>query len=79
MDFLGIGAPELILVLLLAFVIFGPKRIIEMSRDAGKALRSLSRDAASIQRQIEDELSADKTGKPASADKSTPTDSTTTL
>jgi sec-independent protein translocase protein TatA len=79
MDFLGIGAPEIILVLLLAFVIFGPKHIIEMSRDAGKALRSLSRDAASIQRQIEDELSADKTGKPAGADKSTPTDSTTTL
>ena len=79
MDFLGMGAPELILVLLLAFVIFGPKRIIEMSRDAGRVLRSLSRDAAHIQRQIEDELSTDKTGRPSGADKSTPTDTTTTL
>ena len=73
MDFLGIGAPEIILVLLLAFVIFGPKRIIELSRDAGKALRNLSSDAAAIQKQIEEELSADKTGKPPGADKSTPT------
>jgi len=74
MDFLGIGAPEIILVLLLAFVIFGPKRIMEISHDAGKALRNLSRDAASIQRQIEDELSKDNTGKPPGADKSNPLD-----
>ena len=79
MDFLGIGAPEIILVLLLAFVIFGPKRIIELSRDAGKALRNLSRDAAAIQKQIEEELSADKTGKPPGVDKSNPTDRTTIL
>jgi len=79
MDFMGMGAPELILVLLLAFVIFGPKRIIGMSRDAGRVLRNLSRDAVHMQRQIEDELSTDKTGKPPGADKSTPTDSTTTL
>ena len=74
MDFLGIGAPEIILVLLLAFVIFGPKRIVEISREAGKALRNLSRDAASIQRQLEDELSSDKTGQSPGADKSPPTD-----
>jgi len=74
MDFLGIGTPEIILVLLLAFVIFGPKRIVEISREAGKALRNLSRDAASIQRQLEDELSSDKTGQSPGADKSPPTD-----
>ena len=74
MDFLGIGAPEIILVLLLAFVIFGPKRIVEMSRDAGRVLRNLSRDASAIQKQIEEEFSADKTVKPPGADKSTPTD-----
>jgi len=79
MDFLGIGAPEIILVLLLAFVIFGPKRIIELSRDAGKALRNLSRDAAIIQKQVEDELSTDKTGRPPGTDKSSPTDKTTIL
>jgi sec-independent protein translocase protein TatA len=74
MDFLGIGAPEIILILLLAFVIFGPKRIIEISRDAGKVLRNLSRDAAAIQKQIEDEFSADETGNAPGADKSSRTD-----
>jgi sec-independent protein translocase protein TatA len=73
MDFIGIGAPEVILVLLLVFVIFGPKRIVEMSRDAGKVLRSLSKDAAAMQRQLEDEFSTDKPGQPPGADKSTPT------
>jgi sec-independent protein translocase protein TatA len=72
MDFLGIGAPEIILVLLLAFVIFGPQRIIEMSRDAGKALRNLSRDAASMRRQLENALAEDKTDEPPGTDKSTP-------
>ena len=79
MDFLGIGTPEIILVLLLAFVIFGPQRIMGLSRDAGKALRTLSRDAASVQRQLEDELYADKTGQPPGVDKSSPTDRTTIL
>ncbi|MCX6002331.1 MAG: twin-arginine translocase TatA/TatE family subunit [Chloroflexi bacterium] len=74
MDFLGIGAPEIILVLLMAFVIFGPKRIIELSHDAGKALRNLSKNAAAIQKQIEEELYADKTGKPPGAGKSSPND-----
>jgi sec-independent protein translocase protein TatA len=74
MDFLGMGAPEIILVLLLAFIIFGPKRVMEISRDAGKALRNLSRDSASVQRQLEDELSRDKTGKPPGSDKSAHTD-----
>jgi len=63
MDFLGIGSPEIILVLLLAFVIFGPKRIVEMSRNAGRVLRSLSKDAAAMQRQLEDDLSTDKMDK----------------
>jgi len=73
MDFLGIGAPEIILILVLAFAIFGPKRILEISRDAGKALRNLSKDAASVQRQLEDELWADKTVQPPGADKSSTT------
>ncbi len=74
MDFLGIGAPEIILVLLLAFIIFGPERILAISREAGKALHNLSRDAASIRRQLEGELDGDKTGKPPGADKSNPPD-----
>ena len=60
------------LVLLLAFIIFGPKRIVEMSRHAGSVLRNLSKDAVTIQKQLEDELSMDKTGKPPGADKSNP-------
>lgn len=74
MDFLGIGAPEIILVLLLAFVIFGPKRIVELSREAGKALRSLSGQAAAIQKQVEEEFPAPKPAAPPATAKPKPTD-----
>lgn len=74
MDFLGIGAPEIILVLLLAFVIFGPVRIVEMSREAGRVLRNLSKDAGAIQRQLEDELAAPKNAGSPGADKTGNTD-----
>lgn len=65
MDFFGIGPPEILLVLLLVFVIFGPKKLVEMSRNAGKAMRNLNRSAADITRKLEDELTPDnKPGPP---------------
>jgi len=64
-DFFGIGPPEILLVLLLVFVIFGPKKLVEMSRDAGKAMRNLNRSAADITRKLEDEVTTDtKPGPP---------------
>ena len=35
---LGIGAPELILILVIALVIFGPAKLPEIGRGVGKAL-----------------------------------------
>ncbi len=69
MDFFGIGAPEIILVLLLAFIVFGPGRIVEISRKAGRVMRNLSHDAADIQRQLENEFGKDKPGEPVAGDK----------
>lgn len=41
MDFLGIGPLELIFIILIAIIIFGPNDIIKASRTAGKYLRKL--------------------------------------
>ena len=35
----GIGAPEIILVLIIALVVFGPKRLPELGRSVGKGMR----------------------------------------
>jgi Sec-independent protein translocase protein TatA len=41
MDILGIGPLELIFILLLALIIFGPKDIIKASQSAGRFLRKM--------------------------------------
>ncbi|MBC8509720.1 MAG: twin-arginine translocase TatA/TatE family subunit [Anaerolineales bacterium] len=41
MDFLGIGPLELVFVLLIALIIFGPKDIIKAGRTVGRFLRTI--------------------------------------
>ena len=39
MNFFGIGIPELMLILVIALVVFGPERLPEIGRSIGKAVR----------------------------------------
>ncbi|MBI1885531.1 MAG: twin-arginine translocase TatA/TatE family subunit [Chloroflexi bacterium] len=45
MDFLGIGLPELLVVLLVALIIVGPKRLPEAAAQIARAIRTLRRYA----------------------------------
>jgi len=69
MDFFGIGLPEIIFILLIAFVLFGPKRIVEISRTAGNVMRNLSKDASDIQKKLNEELEGEKPGGPGTTDR----------
>jgi Sec-independent protein translocase protein TatA len=69
MDIFGIGLPELVFVLLIGFILFGPKRILEISKTAGKVMGNLSRDASEIQRKLNDELGEEKPGQPSPGDR----------
>jgi len=54
LNFLGIGPAELIFVLVIALIVFGPKRLPEIGRTLGKTMRefrSLSEDLTSQLRQ----------------------------
>jgi len=52
----GIGLPELAVIALVAVVVFGPDRLPEFARQAGRLVRQLRRLANSAQTQLREEL-----------------------
>ena len=56
MDFLGIGLPELILVLIIAAVVVGPKRLPEVAVQLARVIRQLRGYATDVTSQMRGEL-----------------------
>jgi sec-independent protein translocase protein TatB len=54
-----IGAPEVLVVLIVALLVFGPDRMPEMARQAGSWLRDLRRMVANARRDLSDGLGVD--------------------
>ena len=52
----GIGLPELMVIAIVAVVVFGPERLPEFARQAGKFVRQLRNLAQSAQSQLREEL-----------------------
>jgi len=48
----NIGLPELVIVLVIALVVFGPKRLPEMGRQVGKAIREFRSATSDIRSQM---------------------------
>jgi Tat protein translocase TatB subunit len=53
---LGIGLPELILILILALVIIGPKDLPKMARTIGITVRNIKRGLDEFKENLEDEV-----------------------
>ena len=49
----SIGLPEILMILVIALVIFGPKRLPEMGRTIGKSLREFRRAASDLRSELE--------------------------
>jgi sec-independent protein translocase protein TatB len=49
----GMGAGELILILVIALLIFGPKKLPELAKGIGKALREFRRASSDLQEQLQ--------------------------
>ncbi len=52
----NIGMPELILILVLALLLFGPQKLPEIGKQVGKALGEFKRTSNELKRTIEDEM-----------------------
>ncbi|HEV8629390.1 MAG TPA: TatA/E family twin arginine-targeting protein translocase [Thermoanaerobaculia bacterium] len=52
----GIGGPELIFILVLALLIFGPKKLPEIGRTLGKGMAEFRKASTELQRAINTEL-----------------------
>ena len=64
MDFLGIGFWEIVLILIIALIIWGPGRMAEIGRMLGKIVRSLRKMSSDFTVQITKELEEEEK-KPA--------------
>lgn len=52
----NLGMPELILILALALLLFGPNKLPEIGKQVGKALGEFKRASNDLKRTIEDEM-----------------------
>jgi len=60
MDFLGIGLGEILLILIVAFLLLGPGRVIEISRSLGKTVSVFKKAASELTTQVSKELEEQK-------------------
>ena len=65
MDFLGIGGWELLIILIIALLIYGPARIVEVARNLGKIVRMLKNTTSTLTAQISKEMEEQEKNKPA--------------
>jgi TatA/E family protein of Tat protein translocase len=55
-----LGGPELVLILVLALIVFGPRRLPEIGKSMGRLLSEFRKASHDFQRTIEDEVEAEK-------------------
>jgi TatA/E family protein of Tat protein translocase len=55
-----LGGPELVLILVLALIVFGPRRLPEIGKSMGRLLAEFRKASHDFQRTIEDEVEAEK-------------------
>ena len=64
MDFLGMEIGEIVLILVVALIIWGPGRIAEIGRTLGKMVRTLRKATFDLTAQVTKELEEEEKDRP---------------
>jgi len=75
-----LGGPELFLIMVVALIVFGPRKLPEMGKSLGKMMAEFRKASSEFQRTIEDEVEADrvKSATPAALPPAAPADAAAT-
>jgi TatA/E family protein of Tat protein translocase len=65
MDFLGMGGWEIILILIIVLLLWGPGKIVEIARTLGKIVHTLKNTSSLITTQITKEMEEQKKENPS--------------
>lgn len=60
----SLGVPELLFILVLALLIFGPRKLPEIGRTLGRAMGEFRRATSDLKRTLDVELSSEEMSKP---------------
>ncbi len=74
----SIGMPELIIILVIALIIFGPRKLPELGRSLGRSLSEFRRASNELKNTLDDEIRQEQRPTPAApatpADQAVPRD-----
>jgi TatA/E family protein of Tat protein translocase len=62
-----LGGPELLLILVLALIVFGPRKLPEIGRSMGRMMAEFRKASNDFRRTLEDEVEAEKVLPPPPA------------